>query len=149
VILHTKIRLAEASDLPNIFEIEKQFGLDAFSKNVFKRQVGNSFFCVLEVEGVVAGYYLGLTNSMWASVRLYSIAVDPAFQNRGYGKMLLENFTEKSRKRGYSYIKLEVAEHNPARHLYESLGYRQVDFIEDYYADGGPAIIMRLDLLQT
>ena len=146
MILNTTIRLAEPSDLSKIFEIEKQFGLDAFSKVTFKRQLGNSFFCILEVEGVFAGYYLGLTNSMWASVRLYSIAVDTVFQGRGFVKLLLTDFTEKVRKRGYSYIKLEVAEHNPARHLYEKLGYKQVDTIEDYYADGSAAQVMRLDL---
>lgn len=146
MILNTTIRIAEPSDLEKIFEIEKQFGLDAFSRGTFKRQLGNLFFCVLEVEGVLAGYYIGLTNSMWASVRLYSIAVDPVFQGRGFGKMMLADLKEKANRRGYSYIKLEVAEHNTARHLYESLGYRQVDFVEKYYADGGSAIVMRLDL---
>jgi len=125
--------------------IEAQFGEEAFERRIFRRQLGMPTFCVLEAEGIVVGYYLALTRTNWGKIRLYSIAVDPAMHKRGFGALMMQDLISKSFSRGYVSISLEVAEDNPARHMYENFGFKQIDILENYYANGNPAIKMELE----
>jgi ribosomal protein S18 acetylase RimI-like enzyme len=75
---------------------------------------------------------------------LYWIAVDPGAQGCGVGRALIAH-TEDSvrglRGRGIAIETSGRAEYLPARHLYESCGYRQAAEIPDFYKPGDNRIV--------
>jgi len=60
------------------------------------------------------------------TITLVDIALLPAYQNQGLGTALLRTLQEEAATRGQS-IQLHVLQHNPARRLYERLGFTCVD----------------------
>jgi len=54
-----------------------------------------------------------------------SLHVLPQWRNRRVGRMLLHELHEEARRRGLSALSLSVESGNPARQLYESMGYRE------------------------
>jgi ribosomal protein S18 acetylase RimI-like enzyme len=56
-----------------------------------------------------------------------SIAVVASRRREGIGRRLLLQLVEASAAQGYDALSLSVAEHNPARHLYESAGFVPVE----------------------
>jgi ribosomal protein S18 acetylase RimI-like enzyme len=56
-----------------------------------------------------------------------SIAVVATRRREGVGRLLLINLIEMSVRRGCSALSLSVRENNPARHLYESVGFVRVE----------------------
>jgi ribosomal protein S18 acetylase RimI-like enzyme len=75
---------------------------------------------VIEVDGERAGrlyVYRGEDD-----MRIMDIAVAPAFRRRGIGTRLLEGLIEEARASGRS-LSIHVESQNPARSLYERLGF--------------------------
>ena len=70
---------------------------------------------------------------------LFNIAIDPAQQGKGYGSFLLQGLMDTLKDKGIQTLWLEVRESNPARFLYEKLGFNEVDIRKNYYPklDGG------------
>jgi ribosomal protein S18 acetylase RimI-like enzyme len=65
---------------------------------------------------------------------IYGLAVQSEYRGRGYGRGILMRSVEKLREGGAGSIRLQVDEENgPARHIYESSGFRTV-YIMDYYS---------------
>ncbi len=62
-----------------------------------------------------------------ADVPELSIAVIASRRHEGIGRRLLTELIDASVAQGYRSLSLSVAEHNPARHLYESVGFVVVD----------------------
>ncbi len=56
-----------------------------------------------------------------------SIAVVESWRRRGIGRRLLVELVDVSVAQGFSALSLSVAEGNPARQLYESVGFTYVD----------------------
>ena len=86
-------------------------------------------------------------------VTLLTIAVDPRQQGKGYGRVLIEHLIEHSKQDNAETIWLEVRESNRgAYHLYESLGFNEIDRRVNYYPSAKSisgkedAIIMNLML---
>lgn len=96
---------------------------------------------VAEAGGALAGYCDGFLAGEGGDVA--SVAVDPARQGQGIGRVLLAAFLAEARARGASLIHLEVSVANaPALGLYEALGFRRVGTRRRYYADGSDAAVM-------
>jgi GNAT superfamily N-acetyltransferase len=55
-----------------------------------------------------------------------SIAVVPSRRHHGYGSKLLGELLARARAAGYATVSLSVERDNPARHLYERYGFREV-----------------------
>jgi len=71
------------------------------------------------------------------SARVHSIAVEPAHQKQGFGRLLLKRCLSILQTEGISSVYLEVAENNrPAISLYESMGFIKVRRLPDYYGLG-------------
>jgi ribosomal protein S18 acetylase RimI-like enzyme len=58
---------------------------------------------------------------------IHNLAVDSGIRNRGLGRLLLEHALDRFRAEGMTVAKIETLEQNPVgRHLYPSLGFREV-----------------------
>ena len=81
--------------------------------------------------GRVAGF--SLTRSVADETELLLIAVDPAHQRRGIGRLLLDDFVEQARARGTRRAHLEVRDGNDAMVMYRDAGFTQVGRRRKYY----------------
>jgi len=104
---------------------------------------------LIEAEGRDIG--MALCRVAAGEAELLTIAVRPAEQRRGAGRLLLAAVIDHVRKAGARTLFLEVGADNPAaRALYEAAGFRVVGARPAYYRRGeGPpadAVVMRLDL---
>ena len=59
------------------------------------------------------------------------IAVEPTLRGRGIGRRLMNTLADAARDRGIQRLSLSVNNPNPAKHLYESLGYVTTDEADD------------------
>jgi ribosomal protein S18 acetylase RimI-like enzyme len=66
------------------------------------------------------------------TVSLVNIRVAPSFQRRGIGTCLIKNVLQEAQAHGQS-VSLRVLKVNPARHLYERLGFVVVEETDVYY----------------
>jgi ribosomal-protein-alanine N-acetyltransferase len=80
-----------------------------------------------------------LTRSVADETELLLIAVDPAHQRRGIGRLLLDDFVQQARDKGMRRAHLEVRDGNGAMSMYLDAGFTQVGRRRKYYhaPDGG------------
>jgi ribosomal protein S18 acetylase RimI-like enzyme len=84
---------------------------------------------VAELEGAAAGFALLIYDlpdeiTLTEQAFIAYMAVEPAWQRRGIGRMLLASIETAARKRGLPYLSLMVTEDNaPARALYSAAGF--------------------------
>lgn len=91
--------------------------------------------------GRVAAYGLTLYRSGSRVARLYSIAVGPGFQGRGFSRQILRALHRRAVGRGCDRIRLTVRVDNPkAIKLYESAGYTRCGTLVSYYEDKTSAL---------
>ena len=85
---------------------------------------GDDVYAALVEDGRVVAY--GMLRGWDAGFEVPSLglAVHPAERGRGFGRELTERLHEEARRRGASRVRLTVyADNEPARRLYEQLGY--------------------------
>lgn len=81
-------------------------------------------FLVIELEGECVGrLYIDRGET---DIEIVDIALVPEVRGRGIGKMLLEEILEEGRVTGKK-VGIYVEHFNPARRLYDRLGFRHVD----------------------
>ena len=103
-------------------------------------------FIVADINGFVIGYVAGFLAQVGVG-RIFSLAVDPKYQNRSVGSNLLKEIINIFRKEGATEIILEVRMDNiKAKRFYERLGFSQFGIAEKYYNDGQDARLMKLKL---
>ncbi len=141
------IRDALSSDVLALRGIEERcFASDRLSIRSFRHllQRGQADVILDETDdGRARGYSLVLFHQGTSLARLYSFAVDPAFQGQGVGRALLREAEERALARGAVAMRLEVRNDNvAARKLYESAGYRPFKIAPRYYDDGMDAVRM-------
>ena len=90
---------------------------------------------------------------LWAileEAHITILAVDPAHQGRGLGKLLLSELLLAAQRRALERATLEVrASNDVALHLYGKLDFRQAGRRRRYYSDGEDALILWRGGLQT
>ncbi len=103
-------------------------------------------FIVAEMNGFVVGFVVGFMAAEETG-RIFSLAVDPKYQNRGIGAFLLKEIIDVFKKAGAGEIILEVRMGNiKAKRFYERHGFYQTGIAEKYYNDGESACLMRLKM---
>jgi len=70
-----------------------------------------------------------------------SMAVKSGFRGKGIGTKLIERISEEYQRLGYSVLSLSVDELNPAKNLYERMGFF-------FFEENGTAVTMKKDLLK-
>ena len=136
------IKNSRAADLNAIYELEKQFGADAFSKRSLRRVHENGNLLVfLDNQDTIIGSAIVVHRKNSDKVRLYSFVIDQKFRGMGVGKTYLETLL--SIPWDAIWMILEVSEGNhPAIHVYQKAGFEEIQRIEGYYSDGSSAIKM-------
>ncbi|NND02836.1 MAG: GNAT family N-acetyltransferase [Acidimicrobiia bacterium] len=103
--------------------------------------------CVAESEGAFVGgaYYRLFTDHRHGDgyiapdVPEIAVAVDNNYRGRGVGRRLVNELAKVARASGIARLSLSVNKPNPARRLYERLGYEIVE-------DRGSSVLMVLNL---
>ncbi|MCZ7369834.1 MAG: ribosomal protein S18-alanine N-acetyltransferase [Candidatus Methanoperedens sp.] len=141
------IRKFQPQDFPGVIDIEKRVfnEHDPFFYMQFYETCSEGFI-VAEINGIVVGFVVGFMTSQGTG-RIFSLAIDPKYQNRKIGSLLLNEIIDVIRKFGAMEIILEVRANNiKARRFYEKHGFFQTGIAEKYYNDGESAFLMKLKL---
>ncbi|HKH80372.1 MAG TPA: GNAT family N-acetyltransferase [Methylovirgula sp.] len=146
------IRPARASDLAALVAIENEsFVDDRLSRRSLRYFLAapNTVLLVFDARGSILGYSLVALRKGSRLARLYSIAVCRAARGRDLGNALLRAAEAAARRHGATDMRLEVRGRNRrAIALYQRRGYRCIGQIEDYYADGAPALRYEKSLIR-
>lgn len=121
------------SNYQKAYFIHCQCQPNPWSEAVFSDCLTDMYFahqCVVKSE--VLGYFVGLTVAGEAT--LMDIAVTSEAQNKGWGKLILNEFLQQARLNGNQQCWLEVRQSNGAAvHLYEQNGFEHIECRKDYY----------------
>jgi ribosomal protein S18 acetylase RimI-like enzyme len=88
----------------------------------YRTHYGDAAFDVIEVKGVPAGRLY--VHRGPREIRIVDIALIPAFRGRGIGSRLLRGLIAEAEDGGRK-LSIHVEMDNPARRLYERLGFRR------------------------
>ena len=122
------------SHVAQVAELEKICFSDPWSENSVASELKNPLSCwlVAEEDGVAAGY-IGSQTVMDES-DMMNVAVHPDHRRKGVAESLVNELIEALKKRGSRCLTLEVrASNEPAKALYEKLGFVQVGLRKNYY----------------
>ncbi|WP_336755880.1 ribosomal protein S18-alanine N-acetyltransferase [Pantoea sp. USHLN298] len=145
----TAISFLTPDDRAQAFAIERRSYAFPWSEQTFASNQGERFLNLrLDVDGQMAAF--AITQVVLDEASLFNIAVDPAWQRRGFGRQLLQHLIDELIKRDVLTLWLEVRASNlPAIALYEQLQFNQVSRRPNYYPTASgreDAIIMALTL---
>ena len=129
-----KIREMTAADVSNVAALEKECFADPWSDKSIAAELEHdySLWLVAVENGQLLGY-VGSQTSM-NETDMMNIAVTSSRRREGLGNILVTELIRELRNRGSNSLMLEVRVSNePAKALYESLGFHQVGLRKNYY----------------
>lgn len=100
--------------------------------NWYQQQYRGAWFCVIERQGEPIGRLYLAPEFTDGSVRIVDITILPAYRNKGYGESILRDVMQLAKEKKRS-LTIHVESFNPARHLYERLGFLLKDRTNDVY----------------
>lgn len=137
---------ATIDDIDALASLEQQlFSCDRISRRQFRYLLtrANAVTVKVDEDGSLAGYITLLARRNSLALRIYSIAVSPLFQQRGFGNTLLCWAEEYAASKGYTMLTLEVSPANKAAlGLYRRAGFVQRGLKQAYYQDGSDALVL-------
>jgi len=141
------IRLASQRDLKGICLVEDDSFSEPYPHDLIAkllRDCPGNFFVAEYLAGTIVGYCVAAENEEWA--HLISIGVLREYRRRGVGRALIQRLLSNLSSR-VKDLRLEVKQGNrEAIMLYEELGFRRVNCVENYYEDGSAAVKMLLSI---
>lgn len=147
------VRPATVSDLDELARIDEEaFDDDAWSRSALAAEldaVGDTRVVLVAVDPELAvGFAILLVVADTADVQ--RLAVAPSHRGRGVGSDLLTALIASAEAAGCDEVLLEVAADNePAALLYLRHGFVAISTRPRYYADGGDALVMRLQVARV
>jgi ribosomal protein S18 acetylase RimI-like enzyme len=134
-------------------EQEVQVALELIDEGLATPHVPDAYrFVVAEApDGAVAGYACyGSTPGMPGTFDLYWIAVEPALQGQGVGKILISAVEDVVAREGAARIVVETSsreDYEPTRAFYDKSGYALENREADFYSPGDDKVtyVKRLD----
>jgi len=129
------IRRAKEQDVEKIYAIGRKIHQFIYSKSsgfyskkelreYIKKPKDNIFFVALREEKLVGFIYASIISQDWCMLDI--IAVDPKFQDKGVGSLLLEELHETLKERKISYIQALVrAEFKKTREFWKRKGFKE------------------------
>lgn len=141
------IQTAQVSDLKEIFKLEQLcFNAEAFTRRQLRYLVSQAqgHFLLVREGNQISSFMVLLGKKNSSSMRLYSIAVAPAFRGRGLARAMLAEAVKRAKADGFHFVNLEVSEINEAAvKLYLDEGFEVFGERRAYYKDGSKALLMR------
>ena len=132
VLIMSIISQIEACDFERLYEIEQQAHLVPWSLGTLKNNQGERYLNLKLIENnQIIGF--AICQTVLDEANLFNIAILPNYQGCGFGKLLLGELILQLKERGVQTLWLEVRESNPARFLYEKVGFNEVDIRKNYY----------------
>lgn len=132
VLIMSIISQIEACDFERLYEIEQQAHLVPWSLRTLKNNQGERYLNLKLIENnQIIGF--AICQTVLDEANLFNIAILPNYQGCGFGKLLLGELIFQLKERGVQTLWLEVRESNPARFLYEKIGFNEVDIRKNYY----------------
>ena len=122
------------SHVAQVAELEKICFSDPWSENSVASELKNPLSCwlVAEEDSAVAGY-IG-SQTVVDESDMMNVAVHPDHRRKGVAEKLVMELVEALKKRDSRCLTLEVrASNEPAKALYEKLGFTQVGLRKNYY----------------
>ena len=122
------------SHVAQVAELEKICFSDPWSEKSVASELNNPLSCwlVAEEDGLVAGYVGSQT--VIDESDMMNVAVHPDHRRKGIAEKLVVELVEALKKRESHCLTLEVrASNEPAKALYEKLGFVQVGLRKNYY----------------
>ncbi|HRX86515.1 MAG TPA: GNAT family N-acetyltransferase [Phycisphaerae bacterium] len=120
------------------------------TETLAKGAAAGYLFTFAEIAGVVVGYACyGQIPCTLGSYDLYWIAVDPATQGRGLGRLLVDAAEQHVRGLGGRRMFIDTSsrpDYAATRSFYERCGYACEATLRDYYAPGDGKAIFAKDL---
>lgn len=143
-LLNVTIRPMNEHDLDAVVEIETESFSQPWSRVHFISELNSphSFPLVAhDSGGSVMGYICPML--VLDEGEILDVAVSHRCRNKGVGKLLVEEVLDECRKKGASFVSLEVRKSNiSAISLYKSLGFIETGQRKRYYENGEDAILM-------
>ncbi len=142
-------------DLLEVVNIEEASGLNKWGYDAYRRELLKNAGSVMLVArnlardpyspGVV-GFLAGWT--VEDEMHINNIAAHPDYRRIGIGQSLMEEGVEEGKRRGITFILLEVrASNEAAQLLYKKMGFNYVGRRRDYYRlPTEDAFVMRLEI---
>lgn len=98
----------------------------------------------------IAGFAILLSRNNSRKGRIYALGVTTASRKTGIGSQLVAILEEISEKANCTRLTLEVSDRNKAAiALYNKCGFKQYGFRYGYYKDGGHALLMSKNLIDS
>ncbi|GAA2021443.1 ribosomal protein S18-alanine N-acetyltransferase [Terrabacter terrae] len=146
---HVVLRELEWTDLAHLAELELHlFADDAWSERTWWAELAarprREYVVATAPDGTIAGYAgLDVAGDV---ADVMTIAVAPAHQGRGLGRLLLAELVRRATERAVDAVLLEVrADNDAARRLYDRAGFEVISVRRRYYQPGDvDALVMRL-----
>ena len=101
-------------------------------ENMIDRYLERGTMYVLEDDGVKAECVV--TDEGGGILELKNLAVEPAFQGKGYGKALV-NFLVQSYKEQYTVLQVGTGDSPSTIPFYESCGFRRHHLVKNFFTD--------------
>jgi len=115
------MRLVPWTDEQKAAFLDMQF---TAQKTHYEQYYPDCAFMVIEMgQAAIGRLYIDRDDE---DIRITDIALLPEFRGRGIGRMLMEEILEEGRAT-QKRVTIHVEQDNPARHLYDRLGFRHVD----------------------
>ena len=129
------IEPAQASDLPQILELEEQcFSHPHTGEQLLHELEDDAYDLLVAKDGETVLGYAGLSHVLDEGF-ISNVAVAEPARRKGIADVLLKALDALSEKYMLAFISLEVRESNePAIRLYEKNGYRKMGQIPNYYS---------------
>ena len=142
-----EIVLMRPEHVAPIAEIEKLCFHDPWSEKSIASELDNRLsLWLVAMDGHRLAGYVG-SQSVLGETDMMNIAVHPDYRRQGIAEQLVTRLVEELKARETHSLMLEVRVSNdPARKLYEKLGFQQVGLRKNYYRNPREnACILRLE----
>jgi ribosomal-protein-alanine N-acetyltransferase len=145
-----RLRPFRPDDLQTLYEIDQACFVPgiSYTREELRRFIGHrhSQTWVAEEAAEIAGFLIAHREPRKV-LHIITIDVLETWRRRGVGSLLMEAAEQWAVDHGLQMIGLETAQDNlAAQRFYMARGYRKVDEVEHYYADGTTAWVMVKEL---
>ncbi|MEM7186230.1 MAG: N-acetyltransferase [Bacteroidota bacterium] len=145
------IKKVSKKDLPSIFRLEEEAFAPMHYPLFVLRQLfdiaPDLFLVAVDALDQIKGYCFGTIDQDHQTGWIFALAVVKEEQRKKIGAQLTSRLLDVFSSKKINNIQLTTTPDNEAAiQLYEKLGFEKVDEEADYYFDGTPRIIMKLNM---